>query len=149
MTESEQLAAAIERLIAELMRRGGSIGAEPSPLSTTQALMLRVLADHGPIRLGTLAALMGTTSATASRTVDVLEDTRLLARLPDAADRRGVVVRLTSDGEEWVRRRRENLARMVGELVQGMRPRDQHRFVELLTQLNELLIAADREPVTH
>ena len=147
MTEREQLAAAIERLVAEIMRRGGSIGAEPSPLSTTQALLLRVLADHGPLRLGALAELMGTTSATASRTVDVLEATRLLARVADPADRRGVVVRLTEDGEAWVRRRRENLARMVGELLEGMRPRDQRRFVELLSQLNELLVGARSETV--
>jgi DNA-binding MarR family transcriptional regulator len=142
--DDDALAAAIERLIAEIMRRGGSIGAEPSPLSTTQALMLRVLADHGPLRLGTLAVLMGTTSATASRTVDVLERAGFVRRVRDPLDGRGVTVEVTPAGRGEVRRRRKRMAAMVGELLKGLQPVEQRRFVELVDGLNELLVASDR-----
>ena len=139
MSEAARLAAAVERLLGSVMRQGGAVGAEPSPLSLMQALALRVLADEGPLRLRALSQRLGTTSATASRTVDILAAMRLLRRMPDPADGRGVIVELTPPGLEWVRRRREALEDMVGELLHGMRPRDQHRFVDLLTQLNDLL----------
>lgn len=139
MSEAAHLAAAVERLVASVMRQGGAVGAEPSPLSTIQAFTLRVLLDEGPLRLGTLAGHLGTTNATASRTVDTLEAMRLLRRSPDPADGRGVIVELTRAGEDWVALRRDALEDMVGELLLGMRPRDQVRFVELLTQLNDLL----------
>ena len=143
MTQTATLAQTVERLIASVMRQGDAVGAVPSPLSMTQALTLRTLADHGPLRLGALARLLGTTAATASRTVDILEATQLLRRHPDPADGRGVIVELNDAGEQWVQRRREALEDMVAELVEGMRPRDQRRFVELLTQLNELLSRAE------
>ena len=46
---------------------------EPGTLSTFQSLMLASIVDHGAARLGSLADTLGTTDATASRTVDVLE----------------------------------------------------------------------------
>lgn len=144
MSEAERLADAVERLVGSVMRQGGAVGAEPSPLSTTQALTLRVLADDGPLRLRALAQRLGTTNATASRTVDVLAAMRLLRRLPDPLDGRGVFVDLTPAGGRWVRHRREALVDMVAELLHGLSRRDQQRLVGLLTQLDDLLAGADR-----
>jgi DNA-binding MarR family transcriptional regulator len=144
VSEAERLAGAVERLVGGVMRQGGAVGAEPSPLSTTQAMTLRILADEGPLRLSRLAERLGTTGATASRTVDVLEAMRLLRRLPDPLDGRGVLVDLTAGGERWVRHRREALVDMAAELLHGLRPGDQRRLVELVSQLTELLAGADR-----
>jgi DNA-binding MarR family transcriptional regulator len=147
VTEEARLAEAVERLIAVVIRQRSAIpGPEPRQLTTTQALALLTLADDGPLRLGALADRIATTDATASRTVDVLERAGFVRRVPDPADGRGISVEPTNEGRREVARRRARMAAMVGELLRGLRPAEQHRFVDLLDGLNELLVAAEREP---
>jgi DNA-binding MarR family transcriptional regulator len=149
VTHEARLAEVVERLIAVVIRQRSAIpGPEPRQLTTTQALALLTLADEGPLRLGTLADRIATTDATASRAVDVLEAAAFVRRAPHPLDGRGVSVELTSAGRREVRRRRKRMAAMVGVLLQGLPPDEQRRFVELLDDLNELLVAADRQQVS-
>jgi MarR family transcriptional regulator, organic hydroperoxide resistance regulator len=147
VSEDARLAEAVERLIAVVIRQRSAIpGPEPRQLTTTQALALLTLADEGPLRLGTLADRVATTDATASRAVDVLERAGFVRRVPDPADGRGISVEPTPVGKREVARRRRRMAAMVGELLKGLQPDEQQRFVDLLDGLNELLVAAEREP---
>jgi DNA-binding MarR family transcriptional regulator len=147
MTSEARLAEAVERLIAVVIRQRRAVpGPEPRQLTTTQAFALLTLADEGPLRLGTLADRIATTNATASRAVDVLERDHLARRAPHPLDGRGITVELTDVGRREVRRRRKRMAAMVGELLKGLRSEEQRRFVDLLDDLNDLLIAAEREP---
>ena len=147
MSQEAMLAEAVERLIAVIIRQRGAIpGPEPRQLTTTQALALLTLADEGPLRLGTLADRIATTDATASRTVDVLQRAGFARRVRDPADGRGITVEPTPEGRREVVRRRKRMAAMVGELLKGLRPAEQRRFVDLLDDLNELLVAAERKP---
>jgi DNA-binding MarR family transcriptional regulator len=142
--EATRLAEAVERLIAVILRQRSSIGGtEPRPFSTTQVVALSAVADAGSLRLGALADLLGTTDATASRTVDFLEGQGLVRRERDAGDRRGVHVAITDEGRAEIEKRRTRLAAMVGELLRGLPAADQRRFVDLLGELNELLAVAD------
>jgi DNA-binding MarR family transcriptional regulator len=135
------LATAVEQLLAALARRRGILGdAEPSPLSTFQAVALGVLVDIGPLRLSAFADSLETTDATASRTTDALEDLGLAERVPDASDGRGVLVGATRDGHRAIRRRRQRLARILDHLVEGMEPAEGRRLTELLDELRELLL---------
>jgi DNA-binding MarR family transcriptional regulator len=142
VSQAERLAEAVERLIAVLARQRGAIGGEPNQLTTTQGLALAALADAGMLRQGTLAELLGTTNATASRTVDALEAAGLARRSADPADRRGTFVQATPRGRREIQRRRERLAAMVSHLLKGLRPGDQRRLIDLLSGLNDLLIGA-------
>ena len=145
--QEARLAEAVERLIAVIIRQRSAIpGPEPRQLTTTQALALLTLADEGPLRLGTLADRIATTDATASRTVDALEAAQFVRRVPDPADGRGISVELTTTGRGEVRRRRERMAAMVGELLKDLGSAEQRRFVDLLDDLNELLISVERDP---
>ena len=145
MTEEARLAEAVERLIAAIIRQRSALPRpEPRQLTTTQALALLTLADEGSLRLGALADRVATTDATASRTVDVLERARFVRRVRDPLDGRGVTVEVTPAGRGEVRRRRKRMAAMVGELLKGLHPVEQRRFVELVDGLNELLVASDR-----
>jgi DNA-binding MarR family transcriptional regulator len=143
VSEAERLAEAVERLIAVLVRQRGAIGGEPSPLTTTQGLALAALADAGTLRQGLLAELLGTTDATASRTIDALEAAGLARRAPDPADRRGIFVEATTRGKREIGTRRKRLAAMVAQLLKGLRPAEQRRLVTLLSGLNDLLISAE------
>ena len=146
MTTEDRLAEAVERLIAVVIRQRRAVpGPEPRQLTTTQALALLTLADEGPLRLGVLADRIATTDATASRAVDVLEREAFARRGRDPSDARGITVEVTAEGVREVRRRRKRMAAMVGELLKGLPPAEQRRFVDLVDDLNELLLAADRE----
>jgi DNA-binding MarR family transcriptional regulator len=147
VSQEARLAEAVERLIAVIIRQRTAIpGPEPRQLTTTQALALLTVADEGPLRLGALADRIATTDATASRTVDVLERAGFVRRAPDPADGRGISVEPTAEGRREVTRRRARMAAMVGELLKGLPPDEQRRFVDLLADLNELLVATEREP---
>jgi DNA-binding MarR family transcriptional regulator len=146
VTTEDRLAEAVERLIAVVIRQRRAVpGPEPRQLTTTQALALLTLADEGPLRLGVLADRIATTDATASRAVDVLEREAFARRGRDPSDARGITVEVTAEGVREVRRRRKRMAAMVGELLKGLPPAEQRRFVDLVDDLNELLLAADRE----
>jgi DNA-binding MarR family transcriptional regulator len=148
LTEAERLARALERLVAAVIRRRGAIaGPEPQQLTTTQGLALLAVVDAGSLRLGALADLLGTTDATASRTADALERLELVRRIPDPQDRRGIYVAPTPTGRLEARRRRRRGAAMVGELLKGLAPDEQRRFVNLVDDLNGLLVVADGRAV--
>jgi DNA-binding MarR family transcriptional regulator len=100
------------------------------------------------MRLGALADVVGTTDATASRNVDVLEALDLVERVPDDADGRGVLVAATPAGRATVRERRARLAALVGQLIERLGPEDGPRFAELLTELRAVLAHAGRAPVS-
>ena len=60
--------------------------------------MLGTVARERSLRIGELADIEGLNATMVSRLVGKLEARGLVARTPDAADRRSVIVEITSDG---------------------------------------------------
>ena len=138
--DARRVAAAVEGLIAALTRQRRPTGdPEPGALSTFQSLVLSALADSGPVRLGSLADALGTTDATASRTVDVLERLQFAERRPDPDDARGVIVAATRDGVADVRRRRRQLERLAARSLSGLSADESRRVADALAELQVLL----------
>jgi DNA-binding MarR family transcriptional regulator len=140
VSDARQVAEAVEGLMAALVRQRRS-GSDPDPgsLSTFQALALARLSDEGPVRLGSLADALGTTDATASRTVDVLEQRGLAERLPDPGDARGVLVAATTQGAGEIRRRRRRLERLAARALADLSPDEAYRVAQALVDLRALL----------
>ena len=91
------------KLLRELTRM--TAGADEGPAMTaTQRIALIEIADAGPLRLNDLAARIGTSAPTASRTVDTLDDLGLVARETDPADRRAAADRADTGGPPAGRR---------------------------------------------
>ena len=133
------LGVAVEQLVTALVRTPHLPGdAEPSDLSTFQAIVLATLVDDGPQRLRALAGSLSTTDATACRNVDVLEERGLAAREADVSDGRGIIVSATREGRKAVRERRARLERLVVGLVDELGPVDGAHLTNLLAQLSEL-----------
>jgi DNA-binding MarR family transcriptional regulator len=109
---------------------------DPVPATTPQKVALTAVADWGPLRLGALADRMGTTDATASRTVDALVATGLVERLEDAEDRRAVRIDVTSEGRRLIDRRRAELAKALERGLRDLPADDRDRLVSLLERLN-------------
>lgn len=109
---------------------------DPVPATTPQKVALTAVADWGPLRLGALADRMGTTDATASRTVDALVATGLVERLEDAEDRRAVRIAVTPEGRRLIDRRRAELAKALERGLRDLPADDRDRLVGLLERLN-------------
>ena len=138
---ARELAAQIELLFRYLAARQGDLGEpdEPSHLTATQRAALAVVADEGPLRLGTLAARLGISDPTATRAVDALEVSGLAERVPDEDDRRAVRVASTAPGRRLIRRRRERLVQLLEEPLAHLAGEERERVVEVLAGLNEVL----------
>src|SRR5262245_3334445 len=91
-------------------------------MTATQRLALIEVAAVGPLRLGQLASRMDTTPATATRTIDALEEAGFVRRSVDPEDRRGTIVVATPKGQRWSDRRRALLLNVLKELPPSAAP---------------------------
>ena len=139
-SDARLVADAVEGLIAALVRqRRAGRDPEPGTLSTFQGLTLATLADHGPARLGTVADALGTTDATASRTIDALEARGLAERRPDPDDARCVIVVATDAGIAEIRARRKQLTALAARALRGLSEDEAQRVAASLAELRALL----------
>ena len=77
------------------------------PLDRAGAALLRKMADADPMRPGELAARLGVEASHVTRTVQHLERSGHVVRVPDPEDRRAQRIELTDAGREAVVRIRE------------------------------------------
>jgi DNA-binding MarR family transcriptional regulator len=138
--DAPALVEAFERLTAATLRRRG-LGSDALP--PTHRVALATLVSDGPLRLGALAEAIGTTDATASRTVDALETAGLAVRAAAPGDRRGVVVAATPHGRTLLEERRRQVAATLEEGLAGFSPEDRERLVRLVRELAETLSRGD------
>jgi DNA-binding MarR family transcriptional regulator len=138
-----RMAEGIVRLSMELQRRKEG-GPSPHEQTTTQALALRVAVTEAPERIGTIAALLGVTVATASRTVDALVAAGLVRREADPADARAVRVVATARGKREFRLRQERFARALARLSDDLSEIEQRQLADALETLGRLFVT---EPV--
>lgn len=89
-------------------------------LTLVQYRALLWLAEHGPMKVGSLAEATGIHASTATRLCDRLVDKGLIERTTHPDDRREVVLRLTPGGLDIVHvvteRRREELRRVLAHI---------------------------------
>jgi DNA-binding MarR family transcriptional regulator len=89
-------------LILAIQREGNRAladGLKPLGVTPSQAEVVRLLNDHGPLSLSALGGLLVCETGTSpSRLVDRLVSQHLVAREVDAADRRFVTIELTAAG---------------------------------------------------
>lgn len=90
------------------------------PLTSMQRLALLEISVVGPMRLNSLAERMDTTAATASRTVDVLEEYAFVERRKDSDDGRAIAVTATAKGHRWTARRRQQLCEVLERIDDGV-----------------------------
>jgi len=94
-------------------------------LSATQFMTLNVLPDAGEgISMGELARHMNLNPATVAKTVDSLEARKLLERVRSDADKRMVMVRLTSAGTELQNAASEQFRENIRELLKALLPNE-------------------------
>jgi DNA-binding MarR family transcriptional regulator len=136
---ARQVTEAVEQLLLALVRHRRGRNSEPGWLSTFESITLSAVADGGPLRLGTLAEALGTTDATACRTVDALEESQLVVRRPDPTDARCVIISATEGGIAEVHRRRRQLERLALHALEDLSSDEATRLARVLEELRALL----------
>lgn len=90
------------------------------PITMAQAKVIYLLGTRGPQRMSDLVADLGVSLSTVSGLVERLVDQHLAARREDAADRRHVVVSLTTHGRGLFDRFRELNAAQLRSILERL-----------------------------
>lgn len=92
--------------------------AEEQGTTRIQYLTLRKLNLHPMMRLSELADELRTNASTASAVVDRLVQSGLIVRETPANDRRSVMLRLSAEGEEVLKRTDQAIMRLLSPLLE-------------------------------
>ncbi|WP_163508795.1 MarR family winged helix-turn-helix transcriptional regulator [Fodinicola acaciae] len=76
--------------------------AQSDDMTPTRLSALAIVAKNGPLRLGDLAARLGTSAPTMSRIVDWLLQQGLVDRWPDPDDQRAGLIGMADRGTAWL-----------------------------------------------
>ena len=113
---ADRLRLAMARLGRRLVHTHPDAGMTPSRLTA-----LGALEAAGPLRIGGLAEILGTSAPTTSRLVEVLYERGLVTRTPDSDDHRATRIALTSEGAALLHALRrcttDALARRIDDLT--------------------------------
>jgi len=142
--EANGLRVAIVRIQRQLRARTGS------DITPSQSSALARIEQDGPLRVGALADLEGTTAATMSRVIDSLADRRLLERVPDPLDGRASLVQLSPAGGALVHELRARYTEALRHALAELTPAERgviRDTIPVMARLGELLQASERVEV--
>ena len=119
------------RLLVAISAR--SIAEVDETLTIPQFRTLVLLSTRGPVKLATLAGLLGVQPSTTGRMVDRLVAAGLIDRQQNPASRRELVVDLTASGHEVVAAVTAGRRRTLAEVVENMPSRERRGLIRALT----------------
>ena len=142
--EATGLRVAIVRIQRQLRARSRS------DITPSQSSALARIEQDGPLRLGALAELEGTTPATMSRVIDSLADRHLIERVPDPLDGRASLVRLSPQGGALIDGLRASYTEVLRSALSELTDEERgvvRQSIPVLTKLSGLLQASERVEV--
>jgi DNA-binding MarR family transcriptional regulator len=139
--EALQLVIAMHRLQRGL-RKAADIAA-PHP---TQLIVLALLAQHGPLRIGELASRIPSSQPTATLTVAGLQSAGLVSREADPADGRAARVLITEDGQRTLQSLAKGEAEALADLLAAVGEEDLRILRAAIPLLTGLADDAVRQP---
>jgi DNA-binding MarR family transcriptional regulator len=137
-TSDELLLRELGHLIRQLTRLVGGADDGP-PMTATQRIALVELGEEGPLRLNDLARRMGTSTPTASRSVDTLEALGLVTRAPESGDRRALSIDVSSRGRDLLDDRLRRAARAFRPAAATLSAAERAELVALLRRMSDAL----------
>ena len=141
--EASSLRVALVRIYRQLRARSGS------DITPSQSSALARIEQSGPVRLGSLAELEGTTAATMSRVIDSLAQRHRIERVPDPLDGRASLVRLSPEGGALLHEVRVRNTEALRSALAGLSPQQRRtvrQAIPVLEHLSDLLQSPEREP---
>ncbi|MBY8867771.1 MULTISPECIES: MarR family winged helix-turn-helix transcriptional regulator [Streptomyces] len=111
------------------------------PLDRAAVALLRQIADSEPQRPGELANRLGVEASHVTRTVQQLEKSGYVTRVPDPDDRRAQRIRLTEAGRDAIARIREVGARGMEAALSGWSAGELHQLATLFHRMVDDFVA--------
>lgn len=111
------------------------------PLDRAAVALLRQIADSEPLRPGELAHRLGVEASHVTRTVQQLEKSGYVTRVPDPDDRRAQRIRLTEQGRDAIARVREVGARGMEAALSGWSADELRRLATLFHRMVDDFLA--------
>ncbi|MEU1598196.1 MarR family transcriptional regulator [Streptomyces sp. NPDC005708] len=129
----------------ELARQLSAIGAVkrdmgrilPHHCSTGSAAVLTLLGSHGEMRMSKLAELLAVDMSVTSRHVAHVADRGWIERLPDPADKRSRILRLTAPGKVQLDELSRRAVELLAERLSDWSDDDVGRLIQLMGRLRE------------
>lgn len=112
-----------------------------SGLRPPQAAFLAFLRHSGPLNMSEMSRVSNVTTSVASRLIERLEAKGMVRRVPDASDRRVVMVELTEEGDRAATGLLEAYTARLQKSLEGLSQEDLDAFVRVLEHMNERLEA--------
>ncbi|WP_328869043.1 MarR family transcriptional regulator [Streptomyces sp. NBC_00287] len=121
------------------------------PLDRAAVALLRQVADTEPLRPGELATRLGVEASHVTRTVQQLEKSGYVSRVPDPADRRAQRVELTETGRRAIADVRKAGARGMQLALADWKPEELRQLATLFHRMVDdfLAYSIDEEPAHH
>jgi DNA-binding MarR family transcriptional regulator len=136
--DNEALLRELGHFIRQLTRLVG--GADDGPAMTaSQRIALVELGEEGPLRMNDLAKRTGTSTPTASRSVDALETLGLVKRAPESSDRRALSIDVTERGRALLNERISRAAQAFEPAAETLSAADRRELLALLRRLTDAL----------
>jgi DNA-binding MarR family transcriptional regulator len=134
----------VEELAQELMRQLDLLSGSKvqEDISYGQYKVISVINNHGPISVGNLGRLVGSAQSTTSEMVARLTKAGLVTKVRGPYDGRVVMVELTDQGRQLMRRRRKRVREAYQALFAKLTSGDQQSFIGSLRSLNDILAKA-------
>nr|WP_107910134.1 MarR family transcriptional regulator [Streptomyces chartreusis] len=111
------------------------------PLDRAAVALLRQVADSEPLRPGELAARLGVEASHVTRTVQQLQKTGYVTRVPDPQDRRAQRIELTESGRRAVVRVRDAGARGMQLALADWTPEELRQLATLFHRMVDDFLA--------
>ncbi|WP_420075823.1 MarR family winged helix-turn-helix transcriptional regulator [Streptomyces sp. JL3001] len=111
------------------------------PLDRAAVALLRQVADSEPLRPGELAARLGVEASHVTRTVQQLQRTGYVARVPDPQDRRAQRIELTESGRRAIVRVRDAGARGMQLALADWTPEELRQLATLFHRMVDDFLA--------
>jgi len=140
--DDELILRELGHLIRQLTRLVGGADEGP-PMTATQRIALIELGDDGPLRLTDLAKRMGTSTPTASRSVDTLEALGLVTRAQESNDRRALSIEVSPRGRDLLDERLRRAAKAFEPAAATLSAGDRRELARLLRQMTDALRASN------
>lgn len=140
MTDAERLAALAPAIMSAFhsFRPGPEQG---DRLSMRQYQALMIIGSRGGTTLTQLGGMLQIAPSTATELADRMVELGYLERSRDAGDHRSVLVSLSAQGADLLRRRGGDLAGLFDNMLAAMDPDDRAAFVRAFSTIGEI---ADR-----
>ncbi|MFH9887768.1 MarR family winged helix-turn-helix transcriptional regulator [Streptomyces luteogriseus] len=111
------------------------------PLDRAAVALLRQIADSEPLRPGELAARLGVEASHVTRTVQQLQKSGYVTRVPDPDDRRAQRIELTDAGGEAIARIREAGVRGMQSALSDWSPEELRHLATLFHRMVDDFLA--------